>query len=146
KPAPHTDHEPGGGRFPEMGGHDTPPEPSQNAQAVGERAAAAIDLFAREFGPYPYASLSLTQMPGPVSQGWPGLIFLSSWAFLNENERAALHMDDIDKILSDQVVVHETAHEWWGDLVGWSRYRDQWWIEALANYSSLMLLEKEDPA
>jgi len=146
KPSPEPEHEPGAGRFPQIGMAPTPPSPSSNAQVVGERAASAVDAFARDFGPYPYGSLSLTQMPGPISQGWPGLIFLSSWAFLNPNERAALHMDDIEKTLSDHVVIHETAHEWWGDLVGWSGYRDQWWVEALANYSSLMLLEKEDPA
>src|SRR5581483_9451169 len=145
KPVPEPEHEPAAGRFPRLGTHPLPPTPAQYAQVVGERAATAIDIFSRNFGPYPYGSLSLTQMPGPISQGWPGLIFLSSWAFLSGPEKAALHMDDVDRVLSDQVVVHETAHEWWGDLVGWSRYRDQWWIEALANYSSLMLLEKEDP-
>src|SRR5262249_20349540 len=31
-------------------------------------------------------------------------------------------------------------------LIGWSGYRDQWIMEALANYSSLMLLESQDPA
>ena len=40
----------------------------------------------------------------------------------------------------------ETAHQWWGDLVMWSGYRDQWLVEALANYSSMMVLEAEDPA
>jgi len=145
KPPTSQEHEPGAGRFPNIGVHDATPAPTQTAEAVGERAANAVDTFARDFGPYPYASLSLTQMPGPVSQGWPGLIFLSSWAFLNNSEKSALHMDEIDRVLSDLVVVHETAHEWWGDLLGWSRYRDQWWVEALANYSSLMLLEKEDP-
>jgi peptidase M1-like protein len=43
------------------------------------------------------------------------------------------------------VVAHETAHQWWGDLVNWDGYRDQWLIEALADYSSLMLLETQDP-
>jgi hypothetical protein len=43
------------------------------------------------------------------------------------------------------VVAHETAHEWWGDLVGWSGYRDQWLSEALANYSALMMLESQSP-
>ena len=143
---PEPDRAPGGSRFPQIAIRPAPPTPARNEQAVGDRAAAAIETFAHDFGPYPYSSLSLTQMPGPLSQGWPGLIFLSSWAFLNANEKAALHMDELDKVMSDRVVIHETAHEWWGDLVGWSRYRDQWWIEALANYSSLVLLEKEDPA
>src|SRR5260370_39230284 len=40
---------------------------------------------------------------------------------------------------------HETAHQWWGDAVDWISYRDEWIIEALANYSALMMLEKDDP-
>jgi len=43
------------------------------------------------------------------------------------------------------VIAHETAHQWWGDLVKWSSYRDQWMMEGLANYSALMLLESQDP-
>jgi len=42
------------------------------------------------------------------------------------------------------VIGHETAHQWWGDLVTWNDYRDQWMLEALANYSALMLVEAED--
>jgi aminopeptidase N len=42
------------------------------------------------------------------------------------------------------VIAHETAHQWWGDLLSWDSYRDQWLVEALANYSALMLLESEN--
>src|SRR5206468_6779457 len=35
---------------------------------------------------------------------------------------------------------------WWGDLVTWNGYRDQWIMESLANYSAMMLLESKDPA
>jgi len=88
----------------------------------------------------------LTQMPGIESQGWPGLIFLSSFSFLTPEEKSRLHLSAVDETLIGQVVVHETAHQWWGDLVGWSGYRDQWMMEALANYSSLMLLESTSPS
>jgi aminopeptidase N len=40
------------------------------------------------------------------------------------------------------VLVHETAHQWWGDLVLWKSYRDQWLMEGLANYASLLVLEQ----
>ena len=50
------------------------------------------------------------------------------------------------KILSENVIAHETAHQWWGDLLSWKSYRDQWLFEALANYSALMLLESESPS
>ena len=122
-----------------------PPSPSRNAQAVADSSARALQFFGSLFGPYPYSSLAVTQMPGVVSQGWPGLIFLSSYAFLTPAEKSQQHMSPVTKTLSEQVIAHETAHQWWGDAVLWSGYRDQWMMEALANYSSLMLLQSEDP-
>lgn len=123
-----------------------PPSPSENVRTVGATSARALEFYERYFGPYPYGELSITQMPGQVSQGWPGLIYLSSFAFLSNDQRARLGMDRNQLALAEQVVAHETAHQWWGDLVGWTSYRDQWIMEALANYSSLMLLESHDPA
>jgi hypothetical protein len=122
-----------------------PLSPARNAQAVADNAAQAINFFSRAFGPYPYSSLSMTQKPGTVSQGWPGLVFLSSLSFLNEGEKSRFDMGKIVRTMTDAVVAHETAHQWWGDLVNWDGYRDQWVIEALADYSSLMLLETQDP-
>ncbi len=123
-----------------------PPSPARNAQAVANQSARAVDFFAHRFGPYPYASLALTQMPGNVSQGWPSLIFLSSFSFLTPEEKSQLHMTPVAKILSDNIIAHETAHQWWGDLLSWKSYRDQWLFEALSNYSALLLLESESPA
>ena len=123
-----------------------PPSPAKNAQLVASTAAHAIEFFSRRYGPYPYADLKVAQMPGGVSQGWPGLIFLSSTSFLTTEEKSDLHMTPVEKTLISQVIAHETAHQWWGDLVLWSGYRDQWLVEALANYSSMMILESENPA
>jgi len=122
-----------------------PPSPARNALHVAEATAQALQFYSRRFGPFPYSHLALTQMPGPESQGWPGLVFLSSYAFLSEQERADLHMDYSTSILAQQVPAHETAHQWWGDLVTWKSYRDQWISEGLANYSSLMMLQEKNP-
>ena len=122
-----------------------PPSPARNAQAVANSSARAIEFFAQRFGPYPYTSLALTQIPGEVSQGWPSLVFLSSFSFLTPAEKAQLHMSALATILSENVIAHETAHQWWGDLLSWKSYRDQWLFEALANYSALLLLESENP-
>jgi len=123
-----------------------PPSPARDAQAVADRAAKAIASFSQWFGPYPYGSLALTQMPGNLSQGWPGLVFLSSFAFLSPQEQTDLHLDPVARELDSQVLVHETAHQWWGDLVLWKSYRDQWISEGLANYASLLMLEQQNPA
>jgi hypothetical protein len=123
-----------------------PPSPARNALSVCDDAARAVAFYASRFGPYPYNDFSITQMPGPLSQGWPGLIFLSSFSFLTDDQKSALHMSPVDQVLSDEIIAHETAHQWWGDLVMWSGYRDQWISEALANYSSLLLLESGNPS
>ncbi len=123
-----------------------PPSPARDVQAVADKAAKAITLFSQWYGPYPYSSLALTQMPGDLSQGWPYLVFLSSFAFLSPQEQADLKLDPVARTIDSQVLVHETAHQWWGDLVLWKTYRDQWISEGLANYSSLLLLEQENPA
>jgi hypothetical protein len=137
---------PGIGRaVPPLAISPTPPSPARNVEMVATAAARAIDFFSRRFGPYPFSELALTQMPGNLSQGWPGLVFLSTLSFLNAEQKSALHMDSVEKYLISSVIAHETAHQWWGDLVTWNDYRDQWISEGLANYSSMMLLEAGDP-
>jgi len=84
-------------------------------------------------------------MPGPNSQGWPGLIFLSSFGFLTAEERANLNASRLADLHYGRLMQdHETAHQWWGDLVIWRNYRDQWISEALSNYCALLKMETDD--
>ena len=122
-----------------------PPSPARNAAAVAESTARFLDFYTARFGPFPYSKLDLTQMPGTVSQGWPGLIFLSSYAFLTREEREQIHMDPVIALIDQVVPAHEAAHQWWGDLITWATYRDQWFSEGLANYCSLMNMEAKNP-
>jgi hypothetical protein len=121
------------------------PSPAQHEVSVGEAAARAIRYYAERFGPYPYSHLALTQMPGRDSQGWPGLVFLSSYAFLDDEERRDFHFKPYRTLLQEMLPAHETAHQWWGDLVSWEGYRDQWLSEGLASYCALMMIQEKDP-
>jgi Peptidase family M1 domain len=121
------------------------PSPARGIKSLAQRAAGTVTYLGDRIGSYPYSTLALTQMPGGQSQGWPGLVFLSSYAFLVES--APNKFDPLNRILFESVVpAHEIAHQWWGDAVLWSSYRDQWIVEALANYCALMELEVSDPA
>jgi hypothetical protein len=122
------------------------PSPARNATAVAEATAAAIRYYAERFGPFPYGQLAMTQLPGRESQGWPGLVFLSSFAFLSQAELEGLHVDASGTLIDRMIPAHETAHQWWGDLITWATYRDQWFSEGLANYSALMMLQEKNPA
>jgi len=121
------------------------PSPVQHEVVVGESAALAVRYFAERFGPFPFRQLALTQMPGRESQGWPGLVFLSSYAFLDDQQRQQLHFGPVQSFLQQVVPAHETAHQYWGDLVSWSSYRDQWFSEGLSNYCALLILQDRDP-
>jgi len=122
------------------------PSPVRHEVTVGESAARAVQYYAERFGPYPYSHLALTQMPGRDSQGWPGLVFLSSYAFLDQQDREQLHYEPYRILLQQSIPAHEAAHQWWGDLITWKSYRDQWFSEGLANYCALMMLQEKDPA
>lgn len=123
------------------------PNPSREAQQIADQAATTVEYLSAELDPFPYSTLAITQLPGLLSQSWPGLVYLSSTAFLTPDERRAIGIRDpyVELLLSRLMLSHETAHQWWGDAVDWVSYRDEWIVEAVANYCALMMLEKEHP-
>jgi Peptidase family M1 domain len=134
---------PGGASDPAVGMAAANPAPANNAQQLANNVEKGLNILSQEMGPYPYDSLVLSQMPGPLSQGWPGLIFLSSYAFLTPEEMRRTKIGTANNVLFLNLTpLHEAAHNWWGDLVVWRSYRDQWLVEALANYCALIAMEK----
>ena len=143
-PVAVTPYRPGGAIDPAAHFDPTPPTPANKAQDLANRVEKGLSILSQEMGPYPYDSLVLSQMPGPMSQGWPGLIFLSSYAFLTPEEMRHTKLGTASNVLYLNLTpLHEAAHNWWGDLVVWKSYRDQWLVEALANYCALVAMEKE---
>jgi hypothetical protein len=122
------------------------PNPSASSVPLATRAADTIASLEKMFGPYPFGSLALTQRPGTDSQGWPGMIFLSSYVYLTPEQREAENVSDPDKVIFGQLMMpHEVAHQWFGDRVSWASYHEQWLMEAIANYAALMLMEQRHP-
>lgn len=121
--------------------------PGDTSQSLAERAAQTLAAESQMLGPYPFTSLSLTENPSAESQGWPGLIFLSSYAYLDPEQLRAMNLSQPDAIIYSEVMMpHELAHQWFGDQVSWASYHEQWLMEGLANYVSLLLLERTQPA
>lgn len=122
------------------------PEPAAHAPLIADDAARAIDFLSTHLAPFPYGSLALTQVPGPNSMGWPGLIFLSGFVYLSPEERHGLALEPAHEITYEHLMLaHEVAHEWFGDAVMRRGYRDGWLTEAIANYYGLLMLEKGRP-
>jgi hypothetical protein len=116
--------------------------PRQELDRVGSAIAEAFEYFTQRFGPVPYGSLEVSPLPGRLAQGYPGLLYLSTLSYLAESDLDRLGLSPAARadVLS-LMPAHETAHQWWGNWVWSSHYRDQWLGEALASYSALLLEE-----
>jgi len=125
---------------------DPPPIPAALMSSVGERLAEAIRFYEKLMGPFPFERLAVAQIPGSFGQGWPGLLYLSTLSFLTPTEQSRAGMGSrTQEQFSELVPIHEVAHQWWGSVVGWGNYRDQWIHEGLANYLALMFAESKQP-
>ena len=107
---------------------------------------AAIQIYSDYFGTLPYDHVVLT--PQPVcnyGQSWPMLVYLPACAFWDSTELQATGLLDFDANYWKEVTPHEVSHQWWGNLVGFKSYRDQWMSEGFANFSVGVFLLNTSP-
>lgn len=110
---------------------------------LSARTGALLDRFTSEWGPLPIKTLAVSPIPAYIGQGFPGLVYLSSLAYLHEEERPAALRNPMGTIFfSDVLLAHEVAHQWWGNVVSPADYHSEWIFEALANIAALDLLEQ----
>jgi len=121
-----------------------PPSPADALKQLGKEIDSSIRFYETFSGPFPFHTLSVSQIPGAFGQGWPGLLYLSTYSFLPaEAQRRAGLSTTGQEDFTDLVPFHEVAHQWWGNIVGWSNYRDQWIDEAIANYLALLFADSQ---
>jgi hypothetical protein len=120
------------------------PNPSGKLQALATSIAGAMEYFTSLFGPPPLRRLEVTPLPGSLGQGFPGLIYLSTLSYLSSFGSITTALSEQRRIFFEELLQpHETAHQWWGNLVYGAGYHDEWITEGLANYSALLYLEKQ---
>lgn len=119
------------------------PSPSSRLEQLMKELDDTLDFMTAQFGPSPVRSIAVTPIPGGFGQGFPGLVYLSTLAYMNPAQLPApVREHSGETFFSELLESHEVAHQWWGNLVIPASYQDDWIIEALANYSALLLLEK----
>jgi hypothetical protein len=123
------------------------PNPTGRLEELARDVAGAFEFMESQFGPPPLRSLTVSPIPGGFGQGFPGLVYLSTLAYLDPAERPAAARERFMRTFYSEVIeAHEVAHQWWGNLVVPEGYQDGWLTEALANYSALLYLEKKKGA
>jgi hypothetical protein len=84
----------------------------------------SVRYFTALFGTYPYPSFGAAFHPFGYGQGFPSMLMIPN------TDRASKY--------TYSFIAHETAHQWWGNIVAWRSYRDQWLSEGFAEYSGIL--------
>lgn len=116
--------------FHRRGGDRVPPAVRRTTV---EQIAAALAFNEEAFGDYPLDTLTVVSLPRGYSQSFLGYVTLA--------ESVVYSADPFGERSNWQrrtTIAHELAHQWWGNLVGWRSYRDQWLSEAMAQYAALV--------
>jgi hypothetical protein len=102
-----------------------------NDSAIAD-AQNALRVFNLWFGKSEFSRLAMTQQPQfNFGQSWPELVYLPLMAYLDSTQRWRLFngiQHRMDEFV-DEVGPHEVSHQWWGHMVGWQTFHDQWLSE-----------------
>lgn len=84
----------------------------------------SVRYFQSIFGDYPYDKFGASFHPFGFGQGFPTMLMIPNTDRANKRTYS--------------FISHETAHQWWGNIVAWRSYRDQWLSEGFAEYSGVL--------
>lgn len=112
------------------------------ADTVLNQAQNATRIYTGFFGKLPYKRVAMTQQPaGFFGQAWPMLVFMPYTAFFDTTSRVQLFgIRGGTNGFWTEVAPHEVAHQWWGHMVGWTSYHDQWMSEGFAEFSASLYI------
>lgn len=113
---------------------------ADSALADAQNASRIYNMY---FGKLPYTRLAMSQQPAAnFGQAWPTLVYMPYMAFIDTTQRAQLlgTRGGTDNFWR-YVAPHEIAHQWWGHIVGWDSYRDQWMSEGFAEFSASLYVQ-----
>jgi hypothetical protein len=118
----------------------------QALQKEVSQGVAAIQIYSDFYGKLPYDHVALTEQTAcNYGQSWPMLVYLPLCGFWDTTVQHQLGLLDGDASYWREVTPHEVSHQWWGNLVGFNSYRDQWMSEGFANFSVGIFLLNTSP-
>jgi aminopeptidase N len=103
---------------------DVDPALTRNLDKLPEMIAYFSDLF----GPYPFDAYGVLICDETVTPCQDGSLSL-------EAQSLSIHSPS-EYMVSEPVLAHELAHQWFGDSVSLERWQDIWLKEGLATYSA----------
>lgn len=113
---------------------------ADSALADAQNATRIYNLY---FGKLPYTRIAMSQQPaGFFGQAWPTLVYMPYLAYIDTTQRnQMLGTRGGTSTFWRYVAPHEIAHQWWGHIIGWDSYHDQWMSEGFAEFSASLYVQ-----
>jgi hypothetical protein len=112
---------------------DAPPPLGETIDASFAREGEILDFESSVFGPYPFSA------SGGLVDDVGGL------GFALENQTRPIYAKDFftNQLDGDSVLVHELAHQWYGDSLSVAKWRHIWLNEGFATYAEWLWSDRE---
>jgi len=107
-----------------------PPDLASSIPEPLKKQGEMMQFLEQIFGPYPFEVY--------------GIAVVGGYESALENQTLSVFGREIVEDRADEfeaVLVHELAHQWWGDAVSLADWRDIWLKEGLATYAEWLWLE-----
>jgi hypothetical protein len=118
------------------------PRQINRGRALSPVLADMMAYYASVVGDSPYSTLTLAL----IENNLPGGHSPAYLAILNQPLPTANVNWSSDPAafpaFPEYFLAHETAHQWWGQAVGWRNYHDQWISEGFAQYFAALYARK----
>lgn len=113
---------------------------ADSALADAQNATRIYNAF---FGKLPYGRIAMSQQPaGFFGQAWPTLVYMPYLAYIDTTQRnQLLGIRMATSTFWRYVAPHEISHQWWGHIIGWDSYHDQWMSEGFAEFSASLYVQ-----
>ncbi len=111
---------------------DLPPPLGAVARGSFKRQPEILSFLARSFGPYPFSTGG-------------GIVDDAPLGFALETQTRPIYSSVFfgDPVSGDGVVVHENAHQWYGDSLAVAQWKHIWLNEGFATYAEWLWTERE---
>jgi hypothetical protein len=105
------------------------PEDRVGGELALDFATTALEVFEREFGPYPYRELDVASTATEAGGiEYPGLVVVARGLYDSEDPTGFFQA----------ATAHEVAHQWWYNVVGNDQVNQPWLDEAIAQYATYL--------
>jgi aminopeptidase N len=105
------------------------PENTEAAKVVFQNAVGVLEAYEYYFGEYPWIKDDYKLIESP-------------FAGMEHQTAIAYGTGFKNNYTNNYLIIHETAHEWWGNSVSAPDYAEVWLQEGFATYSEALYAEK----